>query len=51
MYGAAYRRELNETIAHESAHLWADDAPPAKPAREKTSRVARNGASKPPKPK
>lgn len=26
MYSATYRRELDETVARESAHLWANDA-------------------------
>jgi hypothetical protein len=25
MYSATYRRELDETVARESAHLWAND--------------------------
>lgn len=36
MYGSLYRRELNATVARESAHLW--DADPVAEAGERTKK-------------
>jgi hypothetical protein len=48
MYSATYRRELDETVARESAHLWANDAvrvpenhPPTTESKERPARARR----------